>query len=107
MKYKTSVMWKIYVIWAFRQVFNLTSAKLAAVALLVWQLSTYVSFGQVIRNMPSLSDWNASYAFIESAFVNTEVTTQIIILGIIAVGALFALDIRRNLAHRHASTLNM
>ncbi|MEX0934137.1 MAG: hypothetical protein WD003_02710 [Candidatus Paceibacterota bacterium] len=99
MVYKKSLMRKIYAIWLFRQVFNMTTAKLAVIGGLIWQLTFYVSFGQVVRNMPSFADVNASYTFLESALLNTEATTQVIMLGILILITLFLWDMRRKMAY--------
>lgn len=103
MKYKTSIMWKIYTVWVFRTLINKITAKLAVIALLIWQLAGYVSFADVVRNVSSSSrDLSGYYAFFKSAVVNTEFITQMLLLGVIVVGVLFIWDFLHTDAREHS-----
>lgn len=94
MNYKKITMRKIYLIWMFRKIFNVTMAKVAAIFVLVWQLTAYVSFANVARNLPSFVDFSASYRFFESAVVNTEVTTQVLMIVILILGFFLVRDVK-------------
>lgn len=94
MDYKKTIMRKIYLIWMFRKIFNVTVAKVVAIFVLVWQLTAYVSFANVVRNLPSLSDFSASYSFFESAVVNTEITTQVLMVAILMLGFFLVRDVK-------------
>ena len=93
MNIKKSTMRKIKLIWLFRQVFNLTTAKVAVIAVLAWQLVANVSIVNVLQNWSSVaSDLPASYRFIESAVINTEMVTPLVILGLLMFTVLLYRD---------------
>lgn len=79
-------MRKIYFLWFFKQVVNRTTAKIALAVTLLWQLSVTVSIPNVLANMRSLADLPSAAAFMESALVNTEVMTLMLLSGITVVG---------------------
>jgi len=75
--------------------FNATTIKLGALGILFWQLTVHVSLKQVVANWHF--DWgiSGSYAFVESALVNTEFVTQLLILGMGVVVFLLGRDMVR------------
>jgi len=73
--------------------------KVGVIALLAWQLNSYVSVKNVIMNWPLRGDLVAHYRFLESAFLKTEFITLMLILGISALVLLLGRDfLRRSLA---------
>ncbi len=87
------IMRRIYFIWFARQIFNTITLKIALVFLLGWQFAAQVSVRDVVANWHF--DWgvSGSYAFVESAFRNTELVVQILVLGIAVLGILLARDV--------------
>ena len=74
----------------------MTTAKIAGIVALVWQSTSYVSIGHVIENLPSLGNVSGLYTFASAAIVNTEIITQILMLGILMLAVLL---VRDRLAH--------
>jgi hypothetical protein len=78
------IMRRVYLIWAFRKVFNMFTLKLAAIFVLTWQLSVQVFFAKVIQNSPlAYGDVLGSIAFFNA--------------GLVVVGAFLSRDLARNL----------
>ena len=86
-------MRRIYLLWFLRHAFNPLSIKVALIALLGWQMTSYVSIKHVIANWNLDGGLTGSFTFLESAVLNTEVMTQILVLGMIAFTTLLARDI--------------
>jgi len=86
---KKGIMRRVYAIWLFRKVFNL---RMILFLFFIWQVTLYVSIGEVIRNFPSFFDIASFYGFALNAFLNTEATVQLFFLFIIIVAALFLKD---------------
>jgi len=99
---KAYIMRRVYLLWFLRKAFNPFSMKIILLVLLGWQMTSYVSIKQVIINWNFDAGFAGSYAFLESAILNTEVMTQILILGMIAFTALLVRDIvqRRKISDR-------
>ena len=89
---KQSVMRRVYAIYAFRMVVP----KVALLTVALFALKYFVSFIDVFKNMPSLSDISRSALFFWSAFTHTDVIVQASFLITIGVLAFMARDIARN-----------
>lgn len=90
---KKSVMRRIYFIWFLRQVTHPLFLKIVAVALLLGKATSYVSLGNILTNWPLTSGILGNYGFIESAFVHTETSMQVLVMGISALSLWLAYDV--------------
>jgi hypothetical protein len=90
---KAYIMRRIYLLWFLRQVFNPLSIKAVLIVLLGWQMTSYVSIKHVIANWNLDGGLTGSFSFLESAVLNTEIMTQILVLGMVAFTALLVRDI--------------
>ena len=88
------IMRRIYFIWFVRQIFNAVTVKVALVFLLAWQITSYVSVKNVIANW-YLTEWgfSGSYAFLQSALIETDVMVQVLMLGTVLVASLLFRDV--------------
>lgn len=62
-------------------------------------MSSFVSFTNVFRNMPSLFEVDRTYYFISSAITNTEASVQLILSVVLVVVILLIRDTVKNLNH--------
>lgn len=87
------IMRRVYLIWFARQVFNTLTLKVALIALLLSQFVEHVSIKNVIANWHA--DWGiaTSYAFLQSAVLETEFIVQMIMAGFVVLGSLLVRDI--------------
>lgn len=90
---KAQIMRKIYFAWFLKKVLNPTTLKVGVLVMLAWQLTAYVSVQNVLANWTFDGGLNASYAFLQSAVSNTEVVTQILMLGIGIFAVLLLRDV--------------
>ena len=79
---KAQIMRKIYLAWFLQKVLNPTTLKVGVLAVLAWQLTSYVSFKNVLANWTFDGGLSASYSFLQSAISNTEIMTQVLVIGI-------------------------
>jgi len=100
---KKQIMRRVYIIWFMRLALSPISLKIAAVFMLMWQFTAYVSVAQVFVNSPiSRGDLLESFYFLKSAFMNTEAITLMLMVGIAFVGGLLVKDaIRRRTDAAH------
>ena len=100
-----AIMRRIYFIWFARKVLSPLALKLVAISALVWKFTAYVSVQDVLVNAPlKEGGMSTSLHFFESAFVNTESVT-VMLLGAIALLAAFLVRdmfIKRHTAPRRA-----
>ena len=90
---KRKIMRRVYVVWFSKKIFNTLTMKAALIILLMWQITSYVSVKNVIANWNFNDGFAASYAFLESAILNTELMTQVLALGILMFIGLLVRDI--------------
>jgi len=91
---KRTIMRRVYLIWFFRKVFNMTTAKVGVVLLFAWQFMAQVSVLNVIANSPFVNgDFSGGVQFLQYAFLNTEALTLALLVGIGVFGALLARDL--------------
>lgn len=92
--FKTETMRRIYFIWAIRYILNPVTIKIAAIAIITWQLFTRVSIITIFQNWRTMgADLAATFRFLESAFLNTEAMVQLLTLGVGILAALLVYDI--------------
>ncbi|MCR4283749.1 MAG: hypothetical protein NUV64_00320 [Parcubacteria group bacterium] len=88
-KFKKGVMRRIYAIWLLRNTFNLRTGLLLFFA---WQMTLYISFGDVFGNSPSFFDIPSMYSFMLSAFLHTEIIVKLFFVLISVLAFLFFKD---------------
>ena len=93
-KQKAYIMRRIYTIWLLRGVLHSPATKVVLLLLFAWQLTASVSVQNVWVNWQQFgADLGASITFLQSAFLHTELSTQLILLAMIAFVGLLARDI--------------
>jgi len=79
---KKFIMRRVYFIWFLRKALQPTVLKTLVAGAFLWQLTSYISIKNIIVNWPLRGDLLANYKFVESAFVNTESMTVILVVGV-------------------------
>lgn len=96
---RNRILWKVYLVWFFRRIVPLIILQLALFILALRFFAKNVFVRQVFRNAYLVSE--ASYwSFLKYAalsFLNTNPLTQILILIILGIVALFLRDLIRTL----------
>lgn len=90
---KENVMRRVYAIYAFRMVVP----KVAVLTIALYALKHFVSFVDVLRNMPSMADISRSALFFWSAFTNTDMIVQASILATFIILVFMARDVSRSM----------
>ena len=93
MNLQQKVMWRVYAIWFVRWLTRGMVWKFLVLALVVWQLTSYISFGHVWENAVSLRTLSGHYGFWLSAFTTTEHMVQFFLLLVLLVAVLLFKDI--------------
>lgn len=91
---KRKIMTRVYFFWFYKKITAPFVMELIVFAGLILGLSIYVSVGNVINNAPSLLSPANLFNFFTSAFFETELIVQLILLMIIVPIALLIRDIR-------------
>lgn len=66
------IMRRVYFVWSLRLVLHPTTLKVLIASLLVFRSMRYVSYTNVLANMPSLADMSAQIEFARSALHHTQ-----------------------------------
>jgi len=61
------IMRRVYLVWSIRLAIHPTTLKMLIASLLVFRSMKYVSYANVLANMPSLADISAQIEFARSA----------------------------------------
>ena len=77
------IMRRVYVIWGIRLVLHPTTLKVLIAALLVFRSMKYVSYANVLANMPSLADVSAQIEFARSAMYHAQPMTLILLSSVV------------------------
>ena len=93
-------MRRVYALYVFRQLTQPASMRLVLLVLSIGGLFSSVSVGQVVRNMPSLSDISGITAFYLSALTHTNVVVQFLFLLLCVSAILLIRDIVASLKNR-------
>jgi len=93
-QFKRGVMRRVYAIWLFRKTFNLRTGLFALVA---WQITLYISFGSVFKNLPSALNITSVYGFVLSAFIHTEIMVKLFLVFIAVLTSLLLKDAFRGI----------
>jgi hypothetical protein len=86
------IMRRVYVVWGLRMLVHPLFLKSLIAILLLYRSTAYISYTSVLANRPVISDIPRNLAFVQDAFMNTEVTSVLLILGTLAVMAWLAMD---------------
>lgn len=95
-------MRRIWIVWAIRQAIHPTVLKSLLAALLFWRSTAYVSYAQVFENAPSLANIPGNLSFAWSAAVHTEMTTLLLVVSVLALGAWAMADIAKKHRMEHS-----
>jgi len=88
-QFKNSIMRRVYAVWLLKKITSPCAARIAVLIALLWQMTFYISFNNVIANIPSLTD----FGFYLSAVSNTETASKMILLGVILLGVWLMRDL--------------
>ena len=91
---KRNIMQRVRTIYMVRVLSNAAVAVLAF-AVCLYALSKFVFVAQVYRNMPAIQDGSAVFLFFIQAFVHTDISVQLAILGIAGSLVWMAHGVRR------------
>jgi hypothetical protein len=90
---KQRIMWRVYTIWAARAVLSRTALKIYILLVILWRSTAYVSYGNVWNNSPDLTDVGGNVRFYSGAFTHTDLTSAVLVLGIILLLAWIIFDL--------------
>ncbi len=88
-------MRRVYVVFFLRKVVKPFVIKMGSVAALGVAVATLVSVQNVLGNMPSPSEFVSFGKFVFSAFANTELSVQALLLAVAVLAAFAARDLAR------------
>ena len=97
------IMRRVYAVFIMRQLTRPMAVKLYGVCIAAFTLSFFVSFQNVIANMPSFSDFNRLYTFNVSAVTHTELVVQFILIALLGILVALSRDIMQAFRHRDHS----
>jgi len=90
---KKRIMRRVYTTFLIRKILSPLAVKMYVLAAFVGFSVQFVSVGNVVANMPRLTDLSALYNFSTSAFLNTEFAMQILSAGVLVAIFLLLKDI--------------
>src|SRR3989338_4815306 len=76
------IMRRVYLVWSIRLALHPTTLKVFIVALLVFRSMRYVSYTNVLANMPSLADTSAQIEFARSAMHHAQPMALILLSSV-------------------------
>lgn len=92
-KLKKKIMRRVYTLYVMRQLLSPLALKVYTLVFLFAGTATLVSVSNVFKNMPQLSDVGGILYFSFSAFLNTEVLVQSLVIGMVVFLAMLARDV--------------
>jgi|GEM_PF-1692132 len=95
------IMRRVYLVYGLRMLLNPVFLKSLIVLVFLSRSTAYISYSQVLANRPRIADIPANLAFMKDAFMHTEVTSMLLITGILAVSAWLASDVLRRSQHSY------
>jgi hypothetical protein len=90
MKLKKRIMRRVYAVWFAKRITSPFVIKFVVLILFIFRMGSYVSFSNVVANMPSF----ASYGFFWSAFLNTETALKLLLVGVFLLAVWLLRDIK-------------
>jgi len=92
-KLKKRIMRRIYVLFVLRKLINAKAMKAYTVTGFIYGVLSLVSIGNIVANMPQISDLSGLLTFVLYALTHTEFVVQILIFGTLAVSLWLVKDI--------------
>lgn len=89
-------MRKIYMIYALRLAMSRAGIEAFIILLSIGAMGSFVSFSNVLRNMPNPTQFKSFFNFSQSAFLETELIVQAALLTGVTVAGLLIRDIIKN-----------
>ena len=90
---KTKVMRRVYMVTYLRRALSPFALKSYGAIFSIWAMSKFVWVARVIENAPSVSNPMGDFRFFTSAFVNTDLIVQALILTTVAFGLWLVKDL--------------
>lgn len=94
-------MRRVYVLWFLRKLTSPAVLKVVVLVALIWRSSRYVSYKDVVLNSPSIAEVGASVNFFTSAFINTELYMQLLLIGVVLVATWSVYDLAHKMFSSH------
>ena len=94
---KIRTMRRVMGVYYLKKVFNMVTLRLAILTLMTLAFGSLVHVAAVFNNMPQLTDVSALVHFGYSAFFNTDVAVQFVVLGLGLLTMWLARDVIRAL----------
>lgn len=76
------IMRRVYLVWSIRLLLHPTTLKVLIAAFLVFRSMKYVSYANVLANMPSLADISAQIEFARSAMYHAQPMTLVLLSSV-------------------------
>lgn len=92
-KLKKRIMRRIYLSFFLRKATGVFAIEVYAFVFFAGVLLSSVSLKNIFANMPKLTDVPALYTFYVSAFLNTELLVQFLLMGVFAAAFMLFKDI--------------
>lgn len=102
---KKRIMRKIYAIYAFRKAFSNLAFKIYTGLVLIYWIKVFVHVEAVANNMPKLSDLSGLYNFMTYSVLNTELSVQLIIVGVAGLIIWTMRDIIRKYLYKYSNSI--
>lgn len=96
-QFKKETMRRIYLVFFMRKLVGRIALKTYAVLGLLYLQTYAVSFTNVIKNMPALSDLPAVARFYSYAFLNTQASVQLMTVAVLALALWLSRDLARDM----------
>lgn len=77
------IMRRVYFLWSLRLLLHPTTLKVLLAALLVFRSMKYVSYANVLANMPSLADLSAQLLFAKMAMYHAHPMTLVLLSSVV------------------------
>ncbi|MFQ5662069.1 MAG: hypothetical protein ACE5F2_02345 [Candidatus Paceibacteria bacterium] len=104
---KKRIMRRVYAVYALKRVLSRTAFKIYVAVALLFGIKTFIHVAAVAENMPDFSNLSGLYNFSLQAVVNTEITVQFIVFGVVALVVWTMRDAVKNiLAHKIQSRMS-
>ncbi len=95
------IMRRVYFVWGLRMLLNPVFLKSLIALLFLYRSTAYISYTTVLANRPEISDIPRNLAFMRDAFMHTEVTSALLVLGTLAAMAWLAMDFLNKKQHAY------
>lgn len=82
-QFKNRIMRRVYAVYVLQKVINHMAFKIYASLVLLYGIKVFIHVEAVVNNMPKISDVAGLYNFIMYSVLNTGVSVQLIVFGVI------------------------